>query len=69
MSSLDGFAQLAGEVNGLTVVATLHADATVQVGWQWAAVEGHDDCDAYDRTMLEQRRTAVLVHPLRAYSN
>jgi PPOX class probable F420-dependent enzyme len=29
----------------------------------------HDDWDAYDRTMAEQRRTAVLVHPTRLYSN
>jgi PPOX class probable F420-dependent enzyme len=29
----------------------------------------HDDWDAYDRTMAEQRRTAVLVTPSRLYSN
>ncbi len=29
----------------------------------------HDDWDAYDRTMVEQRRTAVLVDPTRVYSN
>ena len=29
----------------------------------------HDDWDAYYRTMSEQRRTAVLVHPFRIYSN
>ena len=29
----------------------------------------HDDWDAYDRTMVEQRRTAVLVDPSRVYSN
>ena len=29
----------------------------------------HDDWDAYDRTMVEQRRTAVLVDPCRVYSN
>lgn len=34
-----------------------------------AAGGQHDDWDAYDRTMLEQRRTAVLVPPLRIYSN
>ena len=27
------------------------------------------DWDAYDRTMVEQRRTAVLVDPSRVYSN
>jgi PPOX class probable F420-dependent enzyme len=29
----------------------------------------HDDWDAYDRTMAEQRRTAVLLTPSRLYSN
>jgi PPOX class probable F420-dependent enzyme len=29
----------------------------------------HDDWDAYDRTMADQRRTAVLVQPGRIYSN
>jgi PPOX class probable F420-dependent enzyme len=29
----------------------------------------HDDWDAYDRTMAEQHRTAVLVSPTRIYSN
>lgn len=34
-----------------------------------AAGGSHDDWDAYDRTMLEQRRTAVFVTPVRIYSN
>jgi PPOX class probable F420-dependent enzyme len=34
-----------------------------------AAGGSHDDWDAYDRTMAEQRRTVVLVHPSRIYSN
>lgn len=29
----------------------------------------HDYWDAYDRTMVEQRRAAVLVDPSRVYSN
>ena len=29
----------------------------------------HDDWDAYDATMLEQRRAAVFVAPSRIYSN
>lgn len=29
----------------------------------------HDDWDAYDSTMLEQRRVAVFVAPSRIYSN
>lgn len=34
-----------------------------------AAGGRHDDWDAYDRTMVEQRRVAVLVEPVRIYSN
>jgi PPOX class probable F420-dependent enzyme len=34
-----------------------------------AAGGSHDDWDAYDRTMAEERRTAVLVTPTRIYSN
>jgi PPOX class probable F420-dependent enzyme len=34
-----------------------------------AAGGTHDDWDAYDATMAEQRRAAVLVHPTRIYSN
>ena len=34
-----------------------------------AAGGTHDDWDEYDRTMRAQRRTAVLVHPTRIYSN
>lgn len=34
-----------------------------------AAGGQHDDWDAYDRTMVEQRRAAVFVKPERIYSN
>lgn len=34
-----------------------------------AAGGSHDDWQEYDRVMLEQRRTAVLVEPSRIYSN
>jgi PPOX class probable F420-dependent enzyme len=34
-----------------------------------AAGGTHDDWEAYDRTMAEQHRTAVLVTPTRVYSN
>ncbi len=34
-----------------------------------AAGGQHDDWDAYDRAMLEQRRAAVFVSPSRIYSN
>lgn len=34
-----------------------------------AAGGEHDDWETYDRTMVEQRRAAVLVAPTRLYSN
>ncbi len=34
-----------------------------------AAGGTHDDFDAYDRVMREERRTAVFVHPDRVYAN
>jgi PPOX class probable F420-dependent enzyme len=34
-----------------------------------AAGGRHDDWEEYDRVMAEQRRTAVLIDPLRTYSN
>jgi PPOX class probable F420-dependent enzyme len=34
-----------------------------------AAGGTHDDFDEYDRTMVEERRVAVLVTPTRIYSN
>ncbi|MGY1592493.1 TIGR03618 family F420-dependent PPOX class oxidoreductase [Geodermatophilus sp. SYSU D00965] len=34
-----------------------------------AAGGRHDDWAGYDRVMVEQRRTAVLVEPVRVYSN
>lgn len=34
-----------------------------------AAGGTHDDWDTYDRVMREERRTAVVVTPTRAYSN
>ena len=34
-----------------------------------AAGGTHDDWDSYDRAMAEERRTAVLITPLRTYTN
>lgn len=34
-----------------------------------AAGGTHDDWDTYDRVMREERRTAVLITPVRVYSN
>ncbi|MGJ6126885.1 TIGR03618 family F420-dependent PPOX class oxidoreductase [Mycolicibacterium sp. Y3] len=146
MPTLTEAAALASADQGLAVVSTLRADATIQSslinagvlphpatgapvlafvtygpvklanlrerpqiavtfrsGWQWATVEGraelagpadpqpwltdpdrlrvllrdifaaaggtHDDWDTYDQVMREQGRTAVLIDPVRVYSN
>ncbi|WP_375484209.1 TIGR03618 family F420-dependent PPOX class oxidoreductase [uncultured Jatrophihabitans sp.] len=143
MTTLSDAAALGRDEQGLAVVSTLRADATIQSslvnagivtdpasgadvlafvtygrvklanlrarpqlavtfrsGWRWATVEGrasllgpadgdpdpetlrlllreifsaaggtHDDWEAYDRTMVEQGRTAVLVETTRVYSN
>jgi PPOX class probable F420-dependent enzyme len=146
MVTLDAAVALSAHENGLAIVSTLRADATIQAslinagaivhpstgdpvlgfvtygkvklanlraspqtsvtfrhGGRWATVEGcaelvgpddpapwltdtealrlllreiysaaggvHDDWDAYDRVMREQRRAAVLVAPTRVYSN
>jgi hypothetical protein len=34
-----------------------------------AAGGTHDDWQAYDKAMVEQRRTAVFIAPARVYSN
>ena len=34
-----------------------------------AAGGSHDNWDEYDRTMIEQRRAAVLITPTRLYSS
>jgi hypothetical protein len=34
-----------------------------------AAGGSHDDWDAYDRTMADERRAAVLITPRRSYTN
>ena len=34
-----------------------------------AAGGSHDNWDEYDRVMAEQRRTAVLIRPMRVYTN
>ena len=102
----DGAEVLAFVTYGRVKLANLRARPQIttvfRAGWQWAAAEGraelagpddpqpwldperlrlllreiftaaggtHDDWDAYDRTMTEQRRTAVLIAPSRVYSN
>jgi PPOX class probable F420-dependent enzyme len=67
-AAVEGSAQLIGpddprdDVPGAVVPELLRAVFR-------AAGGTHDDWDAYDRTMAEERRVAVLVTPTRVYSN
>ncbi|MGE2728879.1 TIGR03618 family F420-dependent PPOX class oxidoreductase [Mycolicibacterium vaccae] len=68
-AAVEGVAELAGPddpqpwVTSADVLAGLLRDIFTAAGGT------HDDWDAYDRTMREQRRTAVLVTPTRIYGN
>ena len=68
-ATVEGRAELAGPddpapwLNGPDDLRLLLRDIFVAAGGT------HDDWDAYDRVMLEQRRTAVLVVPTRVYTN
>ena len=103
---LTGEPRLAFVTYGAVKLANLRArpqvSATIRSGWQWATVEGrarligpddpdpsidaerlrlllrevfvaaggtHDDWPEYDRVMAEQRRTVVLVEPIRTYGS
>ncbi len=64
-SSVEGPAELigpddppGGPVDGINLPVLLRAIFTSAGG-------AHDDWDTYDRVMVEERRTAVLVHPER----
>src|SRR5215203_3816046 len=65
-ATAEGHAQLIGPddpVDGVDAerLRVLLRDVFVSAGGQ------HDDWDAYDQEMVEQRRTAVLVTPTRLY--
>ncbi|MGE2733124.1 TIGR03618 family F420-dependent PPOX class oxidoreductase [Mycolicibacterium vaccae] len=68
-AAVEGVAELAGPddpqpwVTSADVLTRLLRDIFTAAGGT------HDDWDAYDRTMREQRRTAVLVTPTRIYGN
>ncbi len=68
-ATVEGRAELAGPddpqpwLDSEKVLAQLLRDIFTAAGGT------HDDWDAYDATMREQRRTAVLVTPTRVYSN
>jgi PPOX class probable F420-dependent enzyme len=68
-TSVEGTAELAGPddpqpwLDGPDALRLLLREVFTAAGGR------HDDWAEYDRTMAEQRRTAVLVEPTRVYSN
>lgn len=65
-ATVEGRAELAGPddpVDWLTDLPQLLRQIFTAAGGT------HDDWDAYDREMVRQRRTAVLITPTRIYSN
>ena len=68
-ASVEGRADLAGPDDEQPWVDRPDALAQLLRDVFTAAGGTHDDWDAYDRTMREQRRTAVLITPTRIYSN
>ena len=66
--TLEGSAELAGPDDPLPGVADEDVPALLRAVLT-AAGGTHDDWDAFDREMVEQRRTAVLITPGRIYSN
>ena len=67
--SVEGRAELAGPDDPQPWLADADALRLLLRDVFTAAGGRHDDWDAYDRTMAEQRRTAVLLEPARVYSN
>lgn len=66
--TIEGRAELIGPDDVHPAVSA--ADLRMLLRAVFTAAGGtHDDWAAYDRTMAEQRRTAVLVDPSRIYSN
>lgn len=68
-ATVEGRAELAGPDDPQSWLDSESALAQLLRDIFTAAGGTHDDWDAYDRTMREQRRTAVLVTPTRIYSN
>ncbi|MGE0216979.1 TIGR03618 family F420-dependent PPOX class oxidoreductase [Mycolicibacterium sp.] len=68
-ATVEGRAELAGPDDPQPWLRT-DAELTQLLRDIFTAAGGtHDDWDTYDRTMREQRRTAVLITPTRIYSN
>jgi PPOX class probable F420-dependent enzyme len=68
-ASVEGRAELAGPDDPAPWLADADALRLLLREVFTAAGGRHDDWDAYDRTMAEQRRAAVLLDPTRVYGN
>jgi PPOX class probable F420-dependent enzyme len=66
--AVDGSAEVAGPDDELAGLATDGVPTLLRDIFR-AAGGTHDDWAEYDRTMLEERRAAVLITPERIYSN
>ncbi|WP_127542747.1 hypothetical protein [Actinoplanes sp. OR16] len=71
MGALEDAWELSRAETGLAIVSTVRADLTVQSTLVNTGLLAHPadgtPVPAYDRTMAEQRRTAVLITPTRFY--
>ncbi len=68
-ATVEGHAELAGPDDPQSWLGSEEELARLLREIFTAAGGTHDDWAEYDRTMREQRRTAVLVTPTRVYSN
>ena len=67
-AAVEGPAELAGPDDPLDGVPAADIAGLLRDVFR-AAGGTHDDWDEYDRVMAEQRRTVVLIDPVRIYSN
>jgi PPOX class probable F420-dependent enzyme len=68
-ASVEGRPELAGPDDSQTWLADADQLRLLLRDVFRAAGGRHDDWEEYDRVMAEQRRTAVLIDPVRTYSN
>ena len=68
-ATVEGRAELAGPDDDQPWLDSPQALAQLLRDIFTAAGGTHDDWDEFDRTMREQRRTAVLITPTRIYGN
>lgn len=67
-STIEGQAELIGPDDPHSAIDAERLRLLLREIFQ-AAGGTHDDWDAYDHTMREERRTAVIVTPTRVYTN